>query len=519
MDRAIVFCADVETLGEFELYVVPSDGSTGAVRLSDDSRAGSVESFAISSDSDAFGFPRIQAANDVIELWSVPLDGSACAGPAERSARREGRRAQRLSSQPGRYASRLPPRCCRRSLLRVERADLRRYTRPPHRFRDGLRRRWFPDQARTRPRVVYRADPIVANRQELFSVPIDGSASAVRLNGPLAAAADVQNDYVVGTDARVSIARMSSSTNRPSCSRARGRIRARGAARRQPPAERRRALRARLPDEARVVFRANPASPRVELFSVLPTARKSASRSARAPPAAAMLPGTSRSAPTDRASCTAATPSPTAACPGTSSSIGAIAGGPEVKLNAALVAGELVHPDFEISARRIDGGVPAGAPTSVSLFARAIDASAPPIVLDGSGALVASSKLTIGSDGERVLLRRAGTAQRAARRQRRARGVQRGVPHRLAVGPDASFTAYRMASDPDFPSVVALFSRATDGSSAADVLSPPFLAIDTVAGGVAWLPMEGEPCTWLRWTRRDVRDLHAPVLPGARSCA
>jgi hypothetical protein len=47
-------------------------------------------------------------------------------------------------------------------------------------------------------RVLYRADQLVDETFELFSVPVDGSAPPVRLSGPLAVGGDVDSAFLVG---------------------------------------------------------------------------------------------------------------------------------------------------------------------------------------------------------------------------------------------------------------------------------------------------------------------------------
>ena len=51
-----------------------------------------------------------------------------------------------------------------------------------------------------RPRVVYRADQFVNETYELFSVALDGSEPALALNGPLGEGDDVSTGFVVGPD-------------------------------------------------------------------------------------------------------------------------------------------------------------------------------------------------------------------------------------------------------------------------------------------------------------------------------
>ncbi len=56
-------------------------------------------------------------------------------------------------------------------------------------------------------RVVYVADQFINDRFELFSVASDGSAAPVRLNGPLAAGADVDAEFLITPDGLTVVAR------------------------------------------------------------------------------------------------------------------------------------------------------------------------------------------------------------------------------------------------------------------------------------------------------------------------
>ena len=122
--------------GLFELYSVPVDGSALPVKLSELSTApNGISTFDISPDSSRVVY---RAA----ELYSVPLDGSS------------------------------PPLKLNAPLIS-----------------GGFVRRFniSPDSGR----VVYLADQDSAGTDELYTVPLDGSAPPVKLNGPLVSGGDV----------------------------------------------------------------------------------------------------------------------------------------------------------------------------------------------------------------------------------------------------------------------------------------------------------------------------------------
>jgi hypothetical protein len=146
----VVYLSDSAADDVFELYSVPVDGSAAPVRLNVSPVAGGdVLHFAISGDSTRVVYNADQDTNDAVELYSVPIEG--------------GQPPVRLN----------PPLVAGGSV-------------------DALPFVLTPDSSR----VVYRGDQDTNDVVELFSVPTEGG-SAVRLSGPLGPHSDVQRDFRV----------------------------------------------------------------------------------------------------------------------------------------------------------------------------------------------------------------------------------------------------------------------------------------------------------------------------------
>ncbi|HOU40268.1 MAG TPA: hypothetical protein PK829_03270, partial [Promineifilum sp.] len=130
-----------------QLYATRTDGSGVPVRLSALPQAGQyIEGYNISPDNARVVYIADQDTRNVIELYSAPLNGSAAAVKLNRPLVAGG-------SLPDNSSS-------------------------------------FQISPNSR-RVVYRADGDTDEISELYSVPIDGSAAAVKLNGPLVAGGEV----------------------------------------------------------------------------------------------------------------------------------------------------------------------------------------------------------------------------------------------------------------------------------------------------------------------------------------
>ena len=144
----VVFRADAETDGAGELYSAPLDGSAAPLRLNAPIvTGGTLRGFRIAPDSERVVFWGDLATDDKFEVFSAPID---------------------VGSAQVKLNAPLDPG-----------GDVVITTLDP-----GVR--ISPDSSR----VVYLASS-AAGVHELYSVPIDASAPAVKLNGPLAAGGDV----------------------------------------------------------------------------------------------------------------------------------------------------------------------------------------------------------------------------------------------------------------------------------------------------------------------------------------
>ena len=157
----VVYRADQDTDEVFELYSAPLDGSAASVKLNGTMVAGGdvtmaygLGDFQVSPDGARVVYRADQDADDVFELFSVPIDASASPVKLSGALVAGGDVAAVDSSSFG-----ISP--------------------------DGSR-------------VVYRADQDVDERFELYGVPIDASASPVKLSGTLVAGGDVVVDYFAG---------------------------------------------------------------------------------------------------------------------------------------------------------------------------------------------------------------------------------------------------------------------------------------------------------------------------------
>lgn len=146
--QRVVYHADQDTNDVFELYSVPTDGSTVPVKLNgalvtggDVQTAAQGGDFRISSDGTRVVYRADQQVDERYEIYSVPLDASAA--PVKLNG----------------------------SMIAGGDVDSSSYTS----FRIS------PDSTR----VVYRADQEIDHRYELYSVPIDAIAGPVKLNDPI----------------------------------------------------------------------------------------------------------------------------------------------------------------------------------------------------------------------------------------------------------------------------------------------------------------------------------------------
>jgi Tol biopolymer transport system component len=202
----VVYLADQYVDEDMELFSVPIDGSAPAVLVSGAHVPGSdVLSFQISSDGAWVVYEADDDVDGDFELYRAPLDGSA--NPVRLVPGVDlqvplGNLAYRLSADDARVVYQ------RSSGGVVELYSVPAGGGPSVKLNGALVAGGSVHDA-TAPafalspdssRVVYRADQFVDERFELFSVPIDGSASPVVLNLPLAGARDVTTDFHISPD-------------------------------------------------------------------------------------------------------------------------------------------------------------------------------------------------------------------------------------------------------------------------------------------------------------------------------
>ena len=159
LGRRVVYLADENTLGSFELFSVPIDGSANPITLNGplapgpEGHVGGISDVAISPDGLHVVYQAAQERAMVFELYGVPIDGSG--GPTKLSG------------------------------PMITGGDIRRYRISA----DGSR-------------VVYLADQMVNERVDLYSAPIDGSLPPVRLNAAATSERGVRS-FALGTGSRV----------------------------------------------------------------------------------------------------------------------------------------------------------------------------------------------------------------------------------------------------------------------------------------------------------------------------
>ncbi len=151
----VVYCADQDTYGVYELYSVPIGGGAPLklnAALGDDGDVWFYSGFQISADGSRVVYLADQDTDGIYELYSVPIDGSAA--PVK------------LSGALDDYSS-------------VDSFEI---------SADGSR-------------VVYIVSLDTYGAYELYSAPIDGSAAPVKLNGALAAGGTVSDgEFQIGAD-------------------------------------------------------------------------------------------------------------------------------------------------------------------------------------------------------------------------------------------------------------------------------------------------------------------------------
>ncbi|MCB8984946.1 MAG: hypothetical protein H6659_14035 [Ardenticatenaceae bacterium] len=149
----VIYVAHPDAQNIDELYSVPIDGSNPPTKLNTTlPSGGGVGNFQISADSSRVVYEADQDIVDVHELYSLPIDGS------------------------------VPPIKLNTSL-------------PGEGDVNGN----FKISANS-TRVIYHADQETNDIDELFSVPIDGSSSPVKISGPMASGGDVLWNFQISAD-------------------------------------------------------------------------------------------------------------------------------------------------------------------------------------------------------------------------------------------------------------------------------------------------------------------------------
>lgn len=177
-----------------EIFAVPADGSASPLRLNGPLVPGGAvvfSDFQITSDGARVVYVADEASDDEFHLWSVPLDGSA---PPTRLS-------QTLVAGGDVHGFAVTPDATRVAYLADAAVDGRMdvysvaLAGGPSTLLDSARQtpvgvfplHISPDSAR----VVYRGGMETNTVYELFSVPIDGSQAAVKLNAPLVTGSQV----------------------------------------------------------------------------------------------------------------------------------------------------------------------------------------------------------------------------------------------------------------------------------------------------------------------------------------
>ncbi len=202
---AVVYRADQDTQGKVELYRIPIDAGSPAVRLNQRLVAlGDVNSFRLTPDGGRVVYLADAELDERVELYSVPSDASRPPVRLNAGLVSGGDVTHFAISPDG-----------ERVVYRADQVNNGQFDlfsvpvqgkRPPLRHLDGTVRRdlvrltMLPAGRRVEPdflvsadgaQVIYRANPAEATSVELFRVPIHGGAGPVQLSALLAAGGDV----------------------------------------------------------------------------------------------------------------------------------------------------------------------------------------------------------------------------------------------------------------------------------------------------------------------------------------
>ena len=209
----VVWTADALVDEVIELFSAPVDGSAAPVRLNPPFVVGrniltsysitEAPGYVISPDGSTVVYLADQEQNERFELYRVPIDGSAAPVKLSGALVTSGDVSPSFQISPdGQWIVYVADQ------LTNNRNEL--FAGPLDGSSPALRvsgplvagGQVQPDFQLdpVRPRVVYRADQLAGAVFELFSVALDGSEPALALNGPLAPEDDVSTGFVVGPD-------------------------------------------------------------------------------------------------------------------------------------------------------------------------------------------------------------------------------------------------------------------------------------------------------------------------------
>jgi len=204
----VVYRSDQDVAGVVELYSAPIDGSEAAVKISGTLAAGGdVTGFALNPDATRVVFRADEQVNDTFELYSAPIAGGQAPVKVSGTLVAGGSVATdfAVAADGGFVVFRADKHVD--NVFELYSAPVDGATPPVELnasldafpLRDILGFRLAPDGSR----AVYRGNQDVLRQIELYSVPIDGEASPVRLSGPDFSGSDlhgVQGDFAITAD-------------------------------------------------------------------------------------------------------------------------------------------------------------------------------------------------------------------------------------------------------------------------------------------------------------------------------
>ena len=196
-----------------ELYSVPLDGSAASIKISPPLvNQGNVGEFVISPDSALVAFVARATSNVIWELFSVPIDRSQ--EPTQLSGSLTVGSAGLPSISPDSawvvYFSRDSQRVLEIYSVPIDGSVLpAKLNVPISRFRNI---EFFAISSDSN-RVVYWGDQDVEGEYEIYSAPIDASSAPLQLNAPLVAGGDVQLGIEITPDAKWAIYRADQDTD------------------------------------------------------------------------------------------------------------------------------------------------------------------------------------------------------------------------------------------------------------------------------------------------------------------